>query len=341
MAATDIPEEVPAPETSASAFPWDAPAAPALNTDATQRLIGALPEDTFELIVREAYLFRAGQIILQAMSEAKARRDLVDSSRPPFLVFRRPETKDAFNASLAGAAEDLSLYERAVKRNAEAMKGLRKSAELHIEGWLRENDATYYAGLVSEALVADWHRCLARLESELNDFIAAVGCARNSLVASQADAKGVRFASKLSRKGMVRAAELGALLANDVTAANALADERSRHLQGTAFEATFPRLPTFDFAASLEEAVVLPVSFLQQQFGLIVERCQELRATGLPALLQQVRQAEQQHTAVKESYLVGVWQALRDFSLAHYVEDHDLNDVARATEQMFERGGLA
>ena len=239
MAATDIPEEVPAPETSASAFPWDAPAAPALNTDATQRLIGALPEDTFELIVREAYLFRAGQIILQAMSEAKARRDLVDSSRPPFLVFRRPETKDAFNASLAGAAEDLSLYERAVKRNAEAMKGLRKSAELHIEGWLRENDATYYAGLVSEALVADWHRCLARLESELNDFIAAVGCARNSLVASQADAKGVRFASKLSRKGMVRAAELGALLANDVTAANALADERSRHLQGTAFERDF------------------------------------------------------------------------------------------------------
>lgn len=341
MTATDILEEVPVTETSGSAFPWDAPATPSLDTDATQRLIAALPEDTFELIVREAYLFRAGQIILQAMSEAKARRDFVDSSRPPFLVFRRPETKEAFNASLAAATEDLSLYERAVKRNAEAMKRLRKSAELHIERWLRKNDATYYAGLVSEALVADWHRCLARLESELNDFIAAVGCARNSLVASQADAKGIRFVSEVSRKEITRAAALGALLASDVAATNSLAEERDRRLQGTAFEAVFPRLPVFDFAASLEDAAVLPVSFLQQQFGLILERCQELRAVGLPSLLQQVQLAEQQHRAVKEGYLLGVWQALRDFSLVHYVEEQDLNDVARATEQMFDQGALA
>ncbi len=70
-------------------------------------------------------------------------------------------------------------------------------------------------------------------------------------------------------------------------------------------------------------------------------RCEELRAIGLPALLAQVRQAEVQHTAVKESYLVGVWQALRQFSLAHYVEEADLNEVAHSTEQMFEQGVFA
>ena len=340
MIATETIEDAPSRETCASAFPWSAPTLPTLDPDATQRLVAALPEDTFQLIIREAYLFRAGGIISQAMNEAKSRHELVTSTRPPFLVFRRANTKETFSASLASASHDLSLYERAAKRNADTMKRLRKCAELHIEDWLRENDATYRSGLVSESLVADWHRFLARLESELSDFIAAVGCARNSLVASRTDASGVRFASDVSRKAIEQAAELGGLLASEVAATNGLADERDRHLEGTAFESTFPRLPTFDFAASMQQAAAMPVQSLQQQFSLILDRCAELRSVGLPALLEQVRQAEGEHTAVKESYLVGVWQALRDFALAHYVEERDLNDVALATEQMFERGAL-
>ena len=339
MNAEDPTGEVPPLETSVSATPWDQPApVPSIDTDATQRLVAALPEDTFQLIVREAYLFRAGQIILKAIDEAKARHEEVASTRPPFLVFRRAETKDAFNSSLASANEELSLYARALKRNADAMKRLRKCAELHIEDWLRQNDATYYAGLVSESLVADWHRCLVRLESELVDFIAAVGFARNSLVSSQADASGIRYVSDISRKTIARAAELGALLATEVAATNALADERDRNVLGTAFESSFPRLPTFDFAASMQEAIGLPVPLLQQKFGEVLAHSDELRAVGLPALLQQVQQAEAQHTAVKDSYLVGVWQALREFALAHYVDDHDLNAVAQATEKMFEQG---
>ena len=82
----------------------------------------------------------------------------------------------------------------------------------------------------------------------------------------------------------------------------------------------------------------MPVTLLQQQFDLILQRCAELRSAGLPALLLQVRAAEVQHTAVKDSYLVGVWQGLRQFALAHYVDDEDLNEVARATEKMFEDG---
>jgi hypothetical protein len=301
-------------------------------------LVAALPEDTMRLIVREAYLYRAGEIILKAMNAARERHEQVASSRPPFLALRRPGTKEAFRTSLTEARQDLSLYESAVKRNADAMRRLRKCAELHIEDWLRENDSVYYAGLVSESLVADWHRFLARLETELADFIAAVGAARNSLVSARPDAQGVFFLSDVSRKAIMRAAEIGELLATDVAATNGLAAERDRHLEGTAFESLFPRLPAFDFAASLKQAAGLPVMHLQQQFDLILQRCHELRSAGLPALLRQVREAEAQHTAVKDSYLVSVWQGLRTFALAHHVDEQDLNEVALATEEMFEDG---
>lgn len=341
MTATDITEESSTPATGASAFPWGPPTNPSLDANATQTLVAALPEDTFQLIIREAYLFRAGQLILDAMTEAKARHDAVNASRPPFLALRRPETKDAFKASLEATTHDLSLYTRALQRNADAMKRLRKCAELHIEGWLRENDTTYYSGLVSESLVADWHRCLARLETEIDDFTRAIGCARNSLVGARLDPDGNRYVSDVSRESIVKAAEVGELLANDVSATNGIAEERDRFLHGTAFASAFPRLPTFDFAWSLKQAAGLPVTFLQQEFGKIMEHCTTLRAVGLPALIEQVKQAEVQHSAIKEGYLVGVWQALREYCLANYVDENDLNDVAQATEQMFERGAFA
>ncbi len=301
-------------------------------------MFAALPKDTQQLIVREAYLFRAGEIIMQALKEAQERHAQVKSSRPPFLVLRRQETKETFQANLTDAKSDLSLYERALKRNSDAMRRLRKCAELHIEDWLRENDPAYYAGLVSESLVADWHRCLSRLETELADFITAVGCARNALVSSKFNKRGEIALSEVSLHAIGRAAEIGVLLATDVAATNGLAVERDRHLQGTAFESAFPRLPSFDFAASLKEANGLHVSLLQKKFDSVLERCDELRSVGLPALLQQVRESEEKHTAVKDSYLVGVWQGLRRFAIANHVEEQELNEVARATEEMFEDG---
>ena len=93
-------EETPAPVASGSAFPWAAATSPVLNADTTQRLVAALPEDTFQLIVREAYLFRAGQIMFEAMNEAKARQELVTSSRPPFFAFRRSETRNRSTRAL-------------------------------------------------------------------------------------------------------------------------------------------------------------------------------------------------------------------------------------------------
>src|SRR3954469_13208042 len=101
--------ETPSSTPSSSVFPWDVPSIPSLDTEGTERVVAALPDETFQLIVREAYLFRAGQILMKALDEAKARRDEVSSTRPPFLLLRRSETKDAFQANLTAANDDFSL----------------------------------------------------------------------------------------------------------------------------------------------------------------------------------------------------------------------------------------
>ena len=53
------------------------------------------------MIVREAYLFKAGEIILQARSEAQSRRDLVASTRPPFLALRNQVASNVWSGAEA------------------------------------------------------------------------------------------------------------------------------------------------------------------------------------------------------------------------------------------------
>ncbi|MSU22368.1 MAG: hypothetical protein EXS32_00940 [Opitutus sp.] len=125
MTATCTHDEASSPEANPVTFPWTAPTAPVLTTAATQRLIASLPENIFQLVVREAYRFRAGRLILQAMNEALSRHDLLAARRPPFFGFRRPGTKEAFVASLNLTDHEFSLWADAAKHNAEAMSRLR------------------------------------------------------------------------------------------------------------------------------------------------------------------------------------------------------------------------
>ena len=343
MTATDTltQDEIFPPEKNAAPLPRNAPTSPVRHPDATQHLIASLPEKTLQLVVREAYLFRAGRRMLEELNAAQARHHAAAANRPSFFSLRRPETKEAFAARLNQTREELSHLALAVQHNADARDRLRHCAEAPVEHWLRENDATFYSGLVSETLVADWHRCLARLDSELAEFTRAVESARQTLVSPNSPSSAQQFISDFSRKAILHAGEVGAKLAGEITAANALADEHDWSLEGTAFASTLPRLPNFEIAGSLKESVGLPGPFLQQQFGKILARCGELQKILLPTLLQQSRLIEAQHAAVKATHLAGIWQGLREFALAHYVEERNLDEVAQATEQMFDQGAFA
>lgn len=179
------------------------------------------------------------------------------------------------------------------------------------------------------------------MDSELDNFARTVGNARQSLLSPGSNSSASQLISDASRQAIIRASDLGATLAQGITTANAVADEHDWSLQGSAVTCTLPRLPNFHVAGSLHEAIGLPGPFLPQQFGKILERCVELHSVVLPAARQQARQAEMHHAAARASYLSGIWQSLREFSLKHYVDDHDLQEVAQATGQMFDQGAFA
>ena len=341
MTTNNLSEEVFSLGTPGSALVGETPTTPALDSVATQCLAEALPESMFQLVVREAYLFRAGQAILNAMKKAKAPWRRPTAKRPPFPAFRRHVPPKACSANLASADLEVAGLAVALECNTATRNRLRQSVELPIVGWLRANDEAYYAEVVVSSLEAEWRSGLTRFDAQLTEFTSAIATARNSLVRSQSEVSGPRFASTVDAGDIARAAKAGAILVSEAAATNARAAERDRQIAGAAREAALPRLPAFDFTNSLQEAAVLPVPFLHRHFGIILEHCEELRAVGLRPLRQQAQQLEAQHVKVKEAHLDRVWQALREFALQRYVDDVAMDEVVQATEQMVATGAFA
>ena len=316
---------------------------PEFSADEAKALFDALPARVLDLVEREAYLSRAAALLDEGATAASNRLSEAQDQKPSFLAAFGSSERADYDARLKSLEADLSLINRAVTRNQDAMKRLRKVAESRIEHWLRENDASYRRGLVCEALVADWFRAITRLEAGLADFITTVGAARNSLVGDQAstDNPATRKIGDVGRAALLQAARVGAALATEIRSTNQIAEERDQKLVDTVFDTgPFPRLPYFDYEKLVKEALTLPVAQLQPQFDRVLSECQNLSRAGLPALIQEVCAAEQKHSAVKQSYMLSVWRHLHDYAVAHCVVDNELDAVASDTERLYLDGKI-
>src|SRR5512147_1544929 len=65
-----------------------------------------LPEDIQDILIREAYLARAAEILVARQDENKREKEKVDATRPPFMAFRK-QAKQEFEAQLASAEKEV------------------------------------------------------------------------------------------------------------------------------------------------------------------------------------------------------------------------------------------
>ncbi len=93
------------------------------------------PEDIQDILIREAYLARAAEILVAQQEENQRIRERVDATRPPFMAFRK-DAKAEFEAQLAKAEKEVEFFARALAQNESAMLNLRKAARRQLENSL-------------------------------------------------------------------------------------------------------------------------------------------------------------------------------------------------------------
>lgn len=296
-----------------------------------------MPDDIQDILIREAYLARAAEIIVARQEENKREKEKVEATRPPFAVFRK-QAKLQFEAQLASADNEVSLFSRALAQNESAMENLRKAARRHLELWLRNHDTTYMSGLACEQFLSDWRNAVQLLTSIMLDFIKAIGEARNLMVSGY-DKQRMTYSTQ-ALEALSRAEKVGAALEADTASVNQIAHKHDEIFRGTIFENPFPRLPIFAAEHHTANARNRPIGVLQRHFDRIKGYYEELSREGIPALQEAIARSEQRQNAVKESYMTTLWEGLRQ-EARKSVEEEQLEVVVKETEERFLQGDYA
>jgi len=292
------------------------------------------PEDIQDILIREAYLARAAEILVAQQEENQRVRERVDVTRPPFMAFRK-EAKAEFEAELAKAEKEVEFFGRALAQNETAMDNLRKSARRQLEVWLRNHDTTYMSGLACEQFLSDWRNAVDLVKSIMLDFIKAIGEARNLMVTGYDKERQTYTAQAL--EALNRAVKVGAALEADTASVNLIAEKHDEMFRGTIFDNPFPRLPIFAAEHHVANAKNRPIGTLQKHFDRIKGYYEEFDQNGIPALNEAIARAEQRQKAVEDSYMTTLWEGLRQ-EARKSVEEEKLEEIVKETEERFLQG---
>lgn len=292
------------------------------------------PEDIQDILIREAYLARAAEILVTKQEENKQEKEKVDATRPPFMVVRK-QARVEFETRMASAESEVNFFARALAQNESAMENLRKSARRQLEVWLRNHDTTYMSGLACEQFLSDWRNAIELVSSIMLDFIKSIGEARNLMVTGYDKERQTYTAQAL--ESLNRAVKVGAALEADTASVNLIAEKHDETFRGTIFDNPFPRLPIFAAEHHTANAQNRPIGTLQKHFDRIKGYYEELNQQGIPALNEAIAKAEQRQRAVQDSYMTTLWEGLRQ-EARKSVEEEQLAEVVKETEERFLQG---
>ena len=303
-----------------------------------QTFFANMPAEIKELLIREAYMAKAAQMIGERQKENRELLARAEAARPPFLLAWKKEAMARYKAGVAAAASEVDEFARALAQNERALENLRHAARRQLELWLRNHDTTYQQGMANEQFVADWRNAVALVQKILLDFIQSVGEARNVMVSGYK--RETNEHSPQAAEMLLRAVKVGNALEEDMASVNVLADEHDKRFNGTVFENPFPRLPVFAAGELTESAIKRPIARLQQHFDRIKLYCEELSRVGIAALSAAIDQAEKRHTAQQDSYMTTLWAGLSVLA-QQQVDPNLLSETVRETEERFLRGEYA
>ena len=303
-----------------------------------QTFFANMPAEIKELLIREAYMAKAAQMIGERQKENRELLARAEAARPPLLLAWRKETVARYKASVAAAASEVDEFAKALAQNERAMENLRHAARRELELWLRNHDTTYQQGMANEQFVADWRNAVALVQKILLDFIQSVGEARNLMVSGYKSKTNEH--TPQAAEVLHRAVKIGNALEEDMASVNLLAEEHDKRFRGTVFENPFPRLPVFAAGELTGNAIKRPIALLQQHFDRIKRYCEELSLVGIAALRVAIDQAEKRHTAQQDSYMTTLWAGLSVLA-QQQVDPNLLSETVRETEERFLRGEYA
>lgn len=294
-----------------------------------------LPAGLRQQLIDETYVRLCRQALEQAIPGQEAMVNAILEKRSPMdrlKVLTRRSSPVA--EELEAARAELGKMQASCEALTTIWTDLGQSTEDQFEDHMRATNAAYIQSLATLQNIEDWKRGLERFERRLNDYIRALGQARNG--ATTAYDRASRGISENARELLNKAIDAGALLEDDIQFANNLADVHDQVVKKAHFpRAALPRIPTASYRHWTTELEKMEIAPMQTEFNRILEVIEALESEGVAILHASVTKSFAQYQGFAQGIVMTELNKARAYADAHHFDPQLTTETIRRLEARF------
>ncbi len=285
---------------------------------------------TLELLQHEAYAFLCRQAVLEKLASLEREKEAIASTRPPFGLLARKETREAFTRSMRTAVDNEAALRDRLAQIIAIEKRLQPRLRKDIAAYLADVSPDYVRFAQIRARLVDWERAFLALPELLIAFARDLRGARSAMAAGGANAR------TLSRHDLVVLYEIAVKVERQGDELRIIAgaiNELTPPVQGG--EIRLPVLPDLRRLAWVNRLAALPPDEAVPE---LIRAESEIRAFvngGQETVIARLEASRDICTQLEANALDLYWNQLRAHARAHYVEDRDIDEVLEMLSQRY------
>ncbi len=291
-----------------------------------------LSAETLEMLRDEAYVFLCREVVQEKLDALAQEKAAIASTRPPFGVFARKSTRDAFTQSMRTALDSESALRDRLAQITRLEDWLHPLIRRDIVAYMEAVSVDYRRFPQIEALLVEWERGMQALPE--------------MLVALTRDMRGLREAMAAGRRDVAQEfavlRDIAVRVENhylELARASVAVAEHARAI-GSA-EIRVPALPNLQRVTWVSRLGVMPVEQVVAEIARVESEVRAFITGGVEPATVRLQMARELCAQLQENFLQSYWNQLRTHARIHYVEERDLDEVLISLAQRYVDGTIA
>jgi len=274
--------------------------------------------ETLDHLRNEALVGLCRGWIGERLATLERQREEIHSTRSPFAVFGRRETKEAFTRSVRATEESTNTLRHGLAELEQVELRLLPLIRADLETYLDNVSPEFQQLTRSVRLIEVWQRKLRELADPLLGLARELRVLRTA-APGQPMLRGIAIAREITQRLEAAHVTLSGI-ARDVAGA----------LQASASDVRLPELPELRRVGWLQRLALLPVPKIQAESTPVEAETRRFLAEGLEAACAKAQSCHAVCQALADHYLEQYWSQLRAFAREHYVEEISLEEALPA-----------
>jgi hypothetical protein len=286
-----------------------------------------LSPETIEHLRDEAYLFLCREAVQGRLDELAREKATIASTRPPFFLLSKKETRDAFTQSMRAVSDNEVALRDQLSQIARLDEWLRPAIREEVVAYLNAASPDFRAFSEIRGLLQTWESFLPGL----SELLVALARELRTLRTEAAAGRGI-LQSLAGLREVVMGVEEALARCNQIgTALSGLTGND----EDVARDIRLPALPEFRREGWVNRLALMPAEQVVAEASRAETEARAFLSGGNEAALARLEASRSACGMFENAFAEHYWMQLRTHARIHYVEERDIDEVLDMLSQRY------